>query len=98
MNRLTPGRLGSGDQLGDVEIGLGGRRGADQYGRLRRANVWGETVGFGVHGDGLEALFVGGADGAGGALAAVGGQGAFAPDPDPDPPLFFRPLDPLSGR
>src|SRR2546426_11364968 len=91
MNCLTPGRLGSGDQLGDVEIGLGGRRGADQHGRLRRANVWGETVGFGVHGDGLKTLFVAGADDAEGDLAAGGGQAAVDPGRLPGTHPFLRP-------
>ena len=55
MDRLGAGLLGGGDDLVDVEIGLGGRRRADRNGLVRHIHMQRVAVGLGIDRDGLDA-------------------------------------------
>ena len=71
VDGLRAGDLGCADDVGDHQIGLGGRRRADADGLVRELDGQGVAVCLGVDHDGLDAQLVGRADDAHGHLAAV---------------------------
>ena len=55
MDRLGAGRLGGGDDLVDIEIGLRGLRRADRNGLIGHVDMQRVAVGVGIDRDGLDA-------------------------------------------
>ena len=71
MNRLGAGRLRGGDDLADVEIGLGGLRRADRNGLVGHIDVHRVAVRLGIDRYGLDAEPARGPDDAAGDLAPI---------------------------
>ena len=71
MDRLGAGRLGGGDDLADVEIGLGGLRRADRNGLVGHIDMHRVAVGLGIDRDGLDAEPARRPDDAAGDLAPI---------------------------
>ena len=76
MDRLGAGRLGRGDDLADIEIGLGGLRRADRNGLVGHIDVQRVAVGLGIDRHGLDAEPARGPDDAAGDLAPIGDEQA----------------------
>ena len=76
MDAVALGRLGRGDDRGDVEVAPRGRRRPDADGTVGQADVQGLLVRGRVDGHGLDAQLVGGADHADRDLAPVGDEDA----------------------
>ena len=74
MDRLGAGRLGGGDDLADIEIGLGGLRRADRHGLVGHVDMQRVAVRLGIDGHGLDAEPARGPDDAAGDLAPIGDQ------------------------
>ncbi len=74
MDRLGAGRLGSRDDLADVEIGLRGLSGADRHGLVGHVDMQRVAVGVGIDGHGLDPEPPRGPDDAAGDLAPIGDQ------------------------
>jgi hypothetical protein len=72
VDRLRPRLLGGIDDLGDVQVALGGHRGADQEGLVGLANVRGVAVDLRVDGDRGDPHLFQGPGNPDGDLAAVG--------------------------
>jgi hypothetical protein len=66
--------FGDGQQLFDVQVGVGRAVAVQPIGFIGHAGVQGVDVGIGVHGDGLHAVVGAGAGDADGDLASVGDQ------------------------
>ncbi len=77
VERLALSRPGGGDQLRDIEVRFGRRRGAERHRSVGSPDVRGEAVGLGVDRDRLEPLLVTGADDAERDFAPVGDEDAF---------------------
>ncbi len=77
VHRLAGRALRRGNQLSDVEIGLGRRRGPERHGEVGGAHVRRQAIGLGIDRHRLEAFLVAGADDPQGDLAAVGDEDAF---------------------
>ena len=77
MDRLRAGRLGGGDDLADIEIGLGGLRRADRHGLVGHIDVQRVAVGLGIDRHGLDAEPLGRRDDAAGDLAPIGDEKLF---------------------
>ncbi|MNX99952.1 hypothetical protein D3C86_1324300 [compost metagenome] len=74
VDRLGAGDFRRRDDLRDVQIGLGRRRGADADAFVGQAHPHGAAVGLGVHGDGGDAHLLARPVDAQGDFAAVGDQ------------------------
>ncbi len=77
MYRVGPGPCSRVEQAIDRQVALGGRRRADGHGLVGRPHVGRRAIGRGVDGDGLESLFMAGADDAERDLAAIGDEDPF---------------------
>ena len=74
MDRLGAGRLGGGDDLADIEIGLGGLRRADRNGLVGHIDMQRVAVRLGIDRHGLDAEPARGPDDAAGDLAPIGDE------------------------
>ena len=74
VHRVGAGLLGDGDDLRDVEVGVGRRRAAQAVRLVGQPDEDGVAVGLGVHRDAADAGVLAGTDHADGDLAAVGDQ------------------------
>jgi hypothetical protein len=74
VDGVDAGRAGHLEDLVDVEVGLGGRGGAEQVGLVGQAHVRGVTVHLAVDGDAAHAELTAGANHPDRDLSAVGDQ------------------------
>jgi hypothetical protein len=74
VDRVGTRRLGDGDDLGDVEVGVGRGRAVEAVGLVGQTDEQGVAVGLGVHRDAADPGIPAGADHANGDLAPVGDQ------------------------
>ena len=77
MHRVGAAARGDGQQLVDVQVGVGGAVAVQAIGLVGHARVQRVEVGVGIHGDRLHAVVGAGAHDAHGDLAAVGNQDFF---------------------
>ena len=77
MDGLRAGRLGSGDDLADIEIGLGGLRRADRHGLIGHIHMQRVAVGVGIDRHGLDAQPLGRHHDSAGDLAPIGDENFF---------------------
>ena len=77
VDRIALGDFGRRDDVGDVEIRVGGRRRADAHRMVGEAHMHRVGIGGGVHRDRLDPHFMRRAVDAQGDLAAIGDQDAF---------------------
>ena len=77
MHRIGAGDLAGGEQRRDVEIAVARRRRADAHALVGEPHVHGVGVGGRMHGDGLDAELLAGAQHPQRDLAAIGDQDFF---------------------
>ncbi len=80
VDGLRVGHFRRADDGGHMQVTLAGRRRADAHGLVRQLHILGFGVGFGMHGDGLDAHFAAGALDAQRDLAAIGNENLFKHD------------------